>query len=96
MNVVSFPFRFDGSGRVATVEQGSDPHSAELIAALLVTRVSERDLCPDFGVTDMVGHGLDGSELEASVAAFGPDVDLTDVDITAVTDGTQLVRVSFE
>lgn len=94
-DLISYPFRFAGSGKVAVVEQGSDEAAAEQIAALILTRTSERDLCPDFGITDPTGHGLDGADLEAAVTTFGPDVDITSVEITDVTETTQQVRVEF-
>lgn len=96
MNVISHPFRFSGSGAIAAVEQGSDEQNAELVAALLLTRSGERDLCPDFGVTDMVGQGMDPSELEAAVATFGPAVDLTDIEVTPLNESAQKVTVTFE
>jgi hypothetical protein len=94
--LISHPFRFTGNGRIATVEQGTDEAAAEQIAMLLLIRTGERPLCPEFGVTDMVGQGLDASELEAAVATFGPDVDLRDIEITSVTETTQQVSVTFE
>lgn len=94
--VLSFPFRLGSNGAVATVEQDSDAAAAEQIAVLLLTRIGERPLSPDFGVTDMVGQGLDPSELAAAISAYGPEVTLQDVSITEVGDGVQQVTVTFE
>lgn len=95
-DVISFPWRLTSSGHIATVEQDSDDEHAELIAALLLTRIGERPLCPDFGVTDMVGQGLNEGELTAAIATFGPDVRLTDVNIEQTRQDTQRVTVRFE
>lgn len=96
MDLISFPFRLAADGHVATVPQDSDASRAELLAVLLLTRIGERPLCPQFGVTDMTGHGLNDSELAAAVATFGPDVDLIDVTIDTVTQDTQKVTVTFQ
>lgn len=96
MNLISHPFRLAPNGQVATVEQGSDEAAAELIAALLLTHVGERPLAPGFGVTDMVGRGLDESELAAGIAMFGPDVTITDIDVETVSQDTQQVTVTFQ
>lgn len=96
MNVISYPFRLDAGGQVATVEQGSDAASAEQIGLLLLIRQGERPLVPDFGVTDMVGQGLNEAELVAAITTFGPDVDIRDVDIREAGDGVQQVTVTFE
>lgn len=96
MNLISHPFRLATNGVVATVEQDSDASRAELIAALVLTRIGERPLSPDFGVTDMVGQGLNEGELTAAVSTFGPDVRLADITITPVGQDTQRVTVTFE
>lgn len=96
MDVISFPFRIDATGTIATVEQDSDECAAEQIAALLLTRIGERPLSAEFGVTDMAGQGLDASELAAAVATFGPDVTLQDIAVDEVGDGVQRVAVTFE
>lgn len=96
MRLISFPFRFEANGSAATVEQDSDAATAEQIAVLLLTRRSERPLVPDFGVVDMVGRGLDPSELAAALGTYGPDVELLDVAIDEVGDGVQQVTVTFD
>lgn len=96
MNLISHPFRLAANGRVATVEQDTDAARAEQIAVLLLTRTGERPLSPAFGVTDMVGQGLNESELAAGLAMFGPDVTLADVEIETVGQDTQRVTVTFQ
>lgn len=73
MQTLSFPFRVDPGGHVATVTQGSDEHTAELVAHLLLTRKGERVLVPDFGITDPVFRDLDAAELQVTVETFGPE-----------------------
>ena len=74
MFTMSHPFRLAPSGRVAVVEQGSPDHDVELVAALVSTRKGERELVPDFGVTDPTFGALERAEVTTGLKLFGPEV----------------------
>ena len=93
--ILSFPFRFTGTGAVATVEQGSEQANREQVAVLCLTVIGERPLTPGFGITDPVFGGVEPSEVVAAVQAHGPDVQITDVRVLFESDATQLVEVDF-
>jgi hypothetical protein len=94
--VLSFPFGFQPNGAVATVEQGSDEHNGQLLAALVMTRVGERHLVPGFGIVDPTFVGLDVAALEAATALYGPDVQISDVVTTITGPASQDVQIEFE
>lgn len=94
--VLSFPFRVTASGAAATVEQDSDEQKADLLAALILTRPGERDLVPGFGVPDPTFVGIDVAAVEGAAAVFGPDVTITDVQVTVTGPGSQDVLIEFE
>lgn len=93
--LISHPFRLTPSGRVATVEQGSDAAAAEQLAVLLMTRPLERPLAPGFGVTDPAFQKLAASEVAAAVETYGPAVELHAIDIVATSDSDQRVVVTY-
>lgn len=93
--ILSHPFRLTADGRVATVEQDSDPADIEQIAVLALTRNGERALVPGFGMRDPAFSGFERTELAAALALWGPPVQIATVDITAVDDATQAVEVTF-
>jgi hypothetical protein len=94
--VLSYPFRLNASGQAATVEQDSEDQYAELLAALVLTRPGERDLVPGFGIPDPTFVGIDVGALEGAAAVFGPDVTITDVQVTVTGPGSQDVLIGFE
>lgn len=96
MDVISHPFRLGPSGRVATVAQGSDDHTAEAVAVTALTRKGERELVPDFGVADPVFDEVDVGELNAVLATFGPDTTVTAIDVEPVDDTTVRVVLAFD
>lgn len=94
--VLSFPLRVTPNGQFATVEQDSEDQSAELLAALVLTRPGERDLVPGFGVPDPTFVGIDEAAIEGAAAVFGPDVTITDVAVEVTGPGSQDVTIEFE
>lgn len=70
--VLSFPFRLDRQGHVATTERGSDAEVEEALAVLTMTVIGERPLTPEYGVPDPAFMGLDLSDVSAGVADWGP------------------------
>lgn len=96
MNLISHPFRLAPDGSVATVEDGSEEAAAEAIAVMVLTRKGERDLVPDFGVTDPTFDGLSLAELQAGLADYGPQVDVGSVETTYPSETTERVVLHFE
>jgi hypothetical protein len=76
---MSFPFRVDPSGVVATVEQGSDRDIEEQLAVALLTSPGERIQVPTFGCADPAFIGFEMGNLTRHLADFGPDVEVVEV-----------------
>lgn len=93
MRVLGFPLRI-ASGGFATVEQWSDAEAAMTAAAVVATRLRERPLAPDFGCMDPIGVGVSAPEVSAAVALSEPDLEVTGVAVSPVSDSRQPVRVS--
>lgn len=95
--ILSYPFRLSGAGVAATVEQNSDPGEVEQIAALLLTRLGERPLVPDFGIRDPAFAGVDTSEMVAALNRWGPPVRLTDIatSVDPARPDVTTIRVTF-
>lgn len=96
MDLLSHPFRLEANGAVATVEDGTEEAYAEGLAVLLLTRKGERDLVPDFGVTDPVHDELSLAEVNVGLADFGPPIEVTDVTIAHPDDRTERVTLAFQ
>lgn len=100
---ISFPFRLDGQGRVATV---SDPSEAarQHLTTYLLTQPGERVMRPDFGtpIRDYIFENLDPLQVQLlasrsadKVARDVPHVTLHNV--TATTDSAQsTVRLAVQ
>lgn len=96
VRLISYPFRLDAPGNVATVEEGSDENNAELIAVLVLTRPGEREMVAEFGVDDPTFDELSIGDVIAGVAMFGPPVTITDIDVRYPTDTSSEVDIAFE
>lgn len=82
-DVIAHPFRLAGTF-IATVDDDSESGARQEIAVLATTRLGERVLVPDYGITDPTFRdGVDLPELNAGLAAFGPE----GVVVTAVSAG---------
>lgn len=81
VRLISFPFRLDPAGGVATVEQDSDTEIDEQIALAMLTRPGERIQVPTFGVKDAAFVGFELGALQRHLNDFGPRVDVTTVSI---------------
>lgn len=93
--LLAHPLRLRRDGRLATVTDGSDDHHAQDIAVIIGTRPGERQLAPEFGVTDPTFDELDTAELVAQVGTWGPPRQITDVTTTYAGDGTATTVVTF-
>lgn len=96
MKILSHPFRIAGNGSIATVEQDSEQADREQIAVLVLTRRGERPLAPGFGISDPTFDRVNGGEITAGIALYGPPVEITDVTTTTTGDDEQLVEVRFQ
>lgn len=95
MDLIAHPFRLEPNGSVATVEDGTEEAAAEGIAVIILTRKGERDLVPDFGLTDPTFDELSLAELNVALADFGPDVIVTDVALTYPNDRIERIELAF-
>lgn len=93
--ILSYPFRLNPDGTVATVDQASDQANAEQIGVILQTIQGERPLQPGFGIPDPAFGGIQPGIVTAQVALYGPPVNVEAVDLTARTDTETDIRVSF-
>lgn len=96
VDVLSFPLRRLPGGGFAGVEQDSHDHYAELITAIVMTRVGERDLCPGFGIPDPTFGQVDVASVATCAQIFGPPVRISSVDTVVTGPSTQTVTVSFD
>lgn len=94
MRVIAHPFRLDGSGRVATVEQWGDARRDQLVTAIVSTARGERTLAPVFGLADPVGRVLGVDEVRAAVELCEPDIRVTGVDVSGPSGSRVAVKVS--
>jgi hypothetical protein len=92
---LSFPFRVDASGVVATVEQNTDQDVEELIAVGVLTEPGERILAPTFGVADPAFVGFELSNLQRHLADFGPAVAVTAVEVARRGDDREELQINW-
>lgn len=92
--VFSHPFRLDGSGAVATVEQWSLQQAQEVGAAIVATTIGERVLAPVFGITDPVIAGVEYDQVAAAVDLCEPDLQLLSATFDGPTDSRQVVTLT--
>lgn len=93
--LLSYPFRLAAGGSVATIDDGRDQQLAEELVVAVLTKRGERPLVPDFGVADPAFAGFDVDALRLHVGTYGPDVEVTDVDVQFIDDHTQDVVIYF-
>lgn len=93
---MSFPFRLDATGAIATVEQGSDTEIDEQIALAMLTRPGERVQAPTFGVADPAFVGFQMGALQRHLNDFGPEVDVITVMKRARVDGREEVVINWK
>ena len=96
MRLLAHPFRLAANGSAATVEADTDEAIAQGIAILCLTGKGERDLVPDYGITDPVGQGIDLAEVNVGLADFGPPVTVTALNVTHPDDRTERVELVYD
>lgn len=96
MDLLSHPFRLESNGDVATVEDGTDAAHAECLAVLALTRRGERTMVPEFGLPDPVFDEVTIADLNVGLLDYGPPIEVTDLEVTEVTETVQRVTVTFD
>ncbi len=95
VRLISFPFRLDPTGSVATVEQDGDVEIGEQIALAMLTRPGERIQVPSFGVNDAAFIGFELGILQRHLDDFGPRVEVTTVSVNRTLEGRERAEVSW-
>jgi hypothetical protein len=95
MDLLSHPFRLTPSGAVATVEDGTEEAYVEQVAVTAMTIKGERDLAPDFGVTDPTAAELDVDELNVTLADFEVPVTVAVTDTAYPSNTVQRVELAL-
>jgi len=94
--LIAHPFTIRANGTVKTVTDGSSAANAQAIAVIAQTVRGERPMCPGFGVTDPAFRGLDVGEIQAGLAAFGPQgVTVSALSYEPRTETTAAVTIAF-
>lgn len=94
--VLSFPFRLDRSGMVATTVRGSDAEVDEALAVTVLTVTGERPMAPTFGIPDPAFTGVTMADVTAAVRLHGPEgVEVVSVDSTPVDDTTERTTIRW-
>jgi hypothetical protein len=96
MRVLAHPLRLDGSGSIATIDQGSTMQAAQLAQAVVSTVTGERELAPDFGIPDPTGVGVSAETLLAAMAVCEPDLTLVEVEIAGAEQQDVTLTVAWE
>lgn len=92
--LLAHPFRLDGAGAAATVEQGSEADVDQALQVSIGTVVGERDMAWAFGLPDPGWHGISAEDVQAVINLYGPyGVTITDVSTTPVTETSADVQV---
>lgn len=95
MDVLSFPFRFDSTGKAATVTQRSDAHYAQQVSQFIQTRPGELPLAPFYGIEDMAFRIVHPAEINSGLGLYHPEIGVKDVKIYFYEEGVQTVDVIF-
>lgn len=95
VRLISFPFRLDPTGSIATVEQDGDAEIGEQIALAMLTRPGERIQAPTFGVRDPAYVGFELGALQRHLNDFGPRVEVGTVSIKPTAENTERAEISW-
>lgn len=94
MRVLSHPLRFDSSGAIVTLDDGSDRHAAELAGVIVATGAGERGLAPTFGLPDPTASGVAADIVAAAVTRCEPELTVTASSIDGALSDSVTVRLS--
>ncbi|UVF61463.1 baseplate wedge protein [Gordonia phage DalanDe] len=95
-NLLSFPFRVDKNGTVATEDDESLVYCAERLTVFVGTRPGERVMVPDFGINDPAFEGFTTQALTVQVAKFGLPVEIHSTKRSYVSDAQENVTIAFD
>jgi phage baseplate assembly protein W len=95
VDVLQSPFRFNSDGSAAKVEQGSDAHMAQQLAALVRTASGDLPLAPTYGVGDLTFTEIDPAAIASKIADFHPDIGIEDIIIYQTATGRDAVEMVF-
>lgn len=93
--LMSFPFRLDPTGNIASVDQDSDDEIEEQLAIAALTRPGERITVPTFGVMDAAFNHFQVPALVRHCIDFGPRVQIETVDIQPVGSDQERVLIRW-
>lgn len=93
--LISFPFRIDSTGAIASVEQDSDMEIEEQLAIAVLTRPKERITVPTFGVADPAFARFQLGALQRHLLDFGPDINVTAVDVQLLDGDREQVLITW-
>jgi phage baseplate assembly protein W len=88
------PFRLDGSGRFAVVEQDSQDDLAACVAVCLATPQGSRAEVVDYGVPRFEFNLPDPNDVIAAVTEWEPRVDLALTVVQGVSGDEGLARIT--
>ncbi len=80
------PFRLDAAGSAITIKQGTERHALEIARHIIACRIGERNLAPEWGISDPLADGIDEGDVLAAVDLCDPDIAVTNVSITPRPD----------
>lgn len=96
VQLISFPFRLNKQGTVATADDTSAEYCAERLAIILGTRPGERVMNPDFGINDPAFEGFTETALRIQVARSGMPIDLGTIKRMYLDDAREQVTIQFD
>lgn len=79
LQLISYPFRVNLSGVVATNEEGTDAQYTEELVMLIQTKPGERLLVPVYGLNDPTFGVIDPVLLQIQLDLFGPAIRIVNV-----------------
>lgn len=95
-NLLAFPFQINGAGFAVTLPDNSDDYYAQEIAIISLTHKGERELVPDFGITDPSFDALDEAEFIEQVELFGVPVDIRSIQQEYASAQRAVITVTFD
>jgi hypothetical protein len=94
MQNLSHPIRFDSSGAMVTIDEGSDRHAAQLAGVIISTGIGERSLAPEYGLIDPTGSPVSAGLISAAVSRCEPELTVTAASVDSIDGGAAGVSLS--
>lgn len=95
-DLIGFPFRVTNTGSVAVRSDGSEQCYTEELAILMLTKPGERELVPQYGISDPSFDDFTKSELLQRANMFCPDIQITDIQSSYPRNGEHRLVVEYE